>query len=398
MNRSLVLFLLFAAVGAVSAAPSHSWPLYADGRFEFLLIGEPSELSPDSLCQALKTANPTLGKPRCAVAASLLRDSLFSRHIEWLRLNLLPRAELADLAARHPSVRGELTKRRDEYLLLAFLDSSSVRVVLYADGKPLPVEHLSLPPGKPLLPPLLSLFRGPAVPIPSEKEREETRKEPDRFFRDQIPLDRFFSLGGGALRGIGGHPSSQIDHYELNTDSSSAWDWIGHKSPVAFVEYGIAYARFAAIAGYFQWSQHRVKYNPLTNPAVDSWDLLRWEFGVRTRLGYTFFPHTAAEIYPYLGLGFHFTVYQEFLEWKSGVSRPEDHFRLVALTGASVGTGVQLLYNSRWGVRVEGGTARRARRARDVEPGGTPPPDRPAEESYELYWSVGVLKNFRKFL
>ncbi len=392
------LLLILAMSSQLSASEREKLILYQNARFELIQIGFEEQLSLDSLQDALIKANSALGKPRCSIAGALQRDTLFDRYAAWIANNLRPGVDKKDLTARHPHVKERLKKMRDHYLLILVKTTDHLWLLLFHNGDAEPFLLKQYPKERSPLAIIPPLFKGRAIPIPTEKERKVAEKEPDQFFRDQLPLDQILTVGGGAMRGFWGHPSAQIEEYTNNRDSTSAWDWIKQKSPLLFLEYGVSYARFAAIAGYLQWSQHGVKFNPQTNPAIDEWSLLRWEFGLRTRLGYTFFTSTRTELYPYLALAFHFTIYQEFIEWNEGIERPDERFHLVALTGASVGSGIQFLYDARWGLRCEGGVARRARRARDVEPGGSRPPDRPGEESYELYWSLGVVKSFRKFL
>ena len=395
MRRLLPFLLLFAAVPLL--AKEAPLTLYRDARFEIVPNGDPWAPAPDSLCAELRTVNPELGRPRCAVAGSLERNDAFRKYAAWLTANLRGNAASEDLEARHPEVRKILEDRRDDYLLLFKRSGNESWVVVFHDGKRGP-SRLVRSNDKGSLDRIADLFSGPAVPIPTEKEREEAMKEPIAFYRDQTPVDFALTVGAGGIWGVGGHRGARIDHYTHNTDSASAWDWLHHASPALYVEYGVTYARFVGIGAFLEWSRFGMKYDEATNPGIEEWTVDRFEFGVRTHLGYTWLLTEKLEINPYLLLGFHFTAYNDHVEWESGAKRPMDGvFELVAVKGGSVGAGCALMHGGKWALRVETGLSNRSRKSRDNPVDGGALQDRPAESTFELFLRGGLSWNMRKW-
>ncbi|MBO7500618.1 MAG: hypothetical protein J6T45_04655 [Fibrobacterales bacterium] len=399
MNRALLLAALALALALPSGAVAKERPLalYRDARFEILQTADSAEVSPEELCAELKKANPDLGRPRCAVAGSLRRNVPFNDYALWVAANLRPGVRAEDLEARRPEVRKTLEERRDDYLFLFKSDGKESWLVLFHDGERIPARLLRVR-GESAFGEVAPLFQGPTSPIPTEQEREAARREPEAFYRDQLPLDFRLTVGSGYIQGFGGHESAQVEHYTQNRDSASAWDWITDSSPLVFAEYGVEYARFLGIAAVLQWSRYDMKFNPETNPAIRDWTVDRWEFGARARIGYGFVPRPKVEIHPYLLLGFLYTVYDAEISWKKGVKKPFDSpFSLVAVSGGSLALGADLLLKDRYGAKLECGLSRRARKSR-TDPEVGPLPDRPAEATLELYALFGLSLNWRRWL
>jgi hypothetical protein len=375
---------------------AEEYTLYSDAQIALIATPGTPLPSPETLCGALSSHNPSLGRPRCLVGGEYLRSPAFAAYGAWLGINQLPGASRSDLASRDPAVDSLLAAARDDYLLLVHRRGDTTVTALFHDGKDHPLALLlqkgEFAPGAVAQ----EFFTGTATPIPTAAEREAARIEPDAYYRDQVPFDRFFGLGVGRIEGIG--PAGEVVRYNENRDTGSAWNWIEGSQPSLLVEAGIGYARFASLSAFLQLSNHPVLAPLDSNPGLRSWELKRWEFGVRARLGHTYLPAIGWELFPYAGAAFHYTIYSGSPQLAPGTPTPARTFYLATVSGATGSVGLQLLWHDRWGLRSEAGISHRARRQQEAPPTETEIIDRPGEATSEWQANLTIFRNFRKLL
>lgn len=311
---------------------------YQDHVLEYLI---PDSSAPALLnhCDQLRQQKG-LGNLRCSQAQRLTRIPEFAPYLNWLLLNLDPKAAAQDLRPRD-SLGAQILANSGDDLLIC-----NTKACLYVQNNAqskAQVLDLSQVQSKSMVSWLKSQHKEVEI-RPDSATLARLALEPDSSYLFFPSSRNWVSFTYGSSLGLGWSPQAGLQKDLVSNegaDSANLWNWAEPHSRPIELALGREHAGIFGYGFFGGWADLSARLRPETKSKIQNWTWTQWWLGVQLRLGLTL-QLKSWEIYPHLVLAMSQHRFKEHFSASQQSFLNSKHLALPGLKSAELGLGLRL--------------------------------------------------------